>query len=75
MELHSFKNEDTSALLSGYKLADFILKDFNKLIGKYYSPKKLKSVLDKIVEGYTRENGVRGLENKSRSSEGSVRGT
>ena len=30
MELHSFKNEDISALLSGYKLADFILKDFKK---------------------------------------------
>ena len=30
MELHSYKNEDISALLSGYKLADFILKDFKK---------------------------------------------
>ena len=30
MELHSFKNEDISALLSGYKLSDFILKDLKK---------------------------------------------
>ena len=38
MELHSFKNEDTSALLSGYKLADFILKDFKKdLLKKTYT--------------------------------------
>ena len=37
MELHSYKNEDISALLSGYKLADFILKDFKKdLLKKTY---------------------------------------
>ena len=29
-ELHDYKNKDTSALLSGYKLADFILKDLKK---------------------------------------------
>ena len=33
-ELHNFKNEDISALLSGYKLAGFILKDLKKSVLK-----------------------------------------
>jgi hypothetical protein len=33
-ELHDFKNEDTSALLSGYKVASFILKDLKKSVLK-----------------------------------------